>query len=175
MEGRKGAKYLLHAFKLLQERYPDISLRLGGDGPDRDKLERLSEDLGLNNVTFMGYISTEDKVKYLQECDLYCSPAVYGEGFGIVLLEALSTRTVIVAGDNPGYQGVMNGLGAISLVNPLHAVDFARRMELLLFQPELRKLWREWATKELPKYRWDRMVDQYEEVYEQALASKKAE
>ncbi|HTH72516.1 MAG TPA: glycosyltransferase family 4 protein [Candidatus Pristimantibacillus sp.] len=173
LEGRKGAKYLLRALKFVQERHPDVQLKVCGDGPDRDKLERLVEDLELKNVSFLGYISTEDKVKYLQECDLYCTPAVYGEGFGIVLLEAMSTRTVIVAGDNPGYQGVMTGLGAISLINPLHSDDFARRLELLLYEPELRKLWREWATKELPKYRWSHMVDQYEEVYKQALAGSK--
>ena len=172
LEGRKGAKYLLKAFRLLQDRHPDTTLLICGDGPDRDKLERQAAELELDNVVFTGYISTEDKARYLQECDLYCAPALYGEGFGIVLLEAMSARMVTVAGNNLGYQGVMTGMGAISLVDPLHSEDFANRLELLLYEPELRRLWREWANKELPKYRWSHMVDQYERVYREALANK---
>ena len=51
----------------------------------------------------------------------------------------------ICATRNPGYTGVMRGLGAISLVNPKHVAEFARRLDLLLHEADLRKLWRDWA------------------------------
>src|SRR5882724_1086493 len=57
LEGRKGAKYLLHAFQLLSQQDPNVSLIIAGDGPDREKLEMLAEDLRLDNVQFTGYIS----------------------------------------------------------------------------------------------------------------------
>jgi phosphatidylinositol alpha-mannosyltransferase len=173
LEGRKGVRYLLHAFKLLQERRPDVSLLLAGDGVDRLKLEALVDDLELRNVAFLGYVSMADKVKYLQTSDLFCSPAIYGESFGIVLIEAMAAGLVTVAGDNPGYTGVMNGFGALSLVDPRHSVDFARRLELLLYQPELRKLWRNWAKGEIHQYTYEVIGSQYLEVYEQAIAQKK--
>jgi phosphatidyl-myo-inositol alpha-mannosyltransferase len=169
LEGRKGVKYLLHAFRLLQARQPSVALQLVGDGPDRDKLEMLADDLELLNVTFLGFVSEADKVRYLRTSDLFCSPAVYGESFGVVLLEAMASGLVTVAGDNPGYASVMNGLGAVSLVNPKYTEDFARRLELLLFQPVLRDAWRAWAAKETPQYSWERVVNQYEEVYKEAL------
>ena len=173
LEGRKGLKYLLHAFRLLQDSHPDTSLVIGGDGPERAKLEMLADDLELQNVEFLGFISTEDKVRRLQECDLYCSPAIFGESFGIVLLEAMATRAVTVAGDNPGYSSVMRDMGALSLVDPKHAGEFARRLELLLYQPELRKLWREWAKSQMPKYTHQAVVSQYLEVYQQAIDKKR--
>ncbi|HYH74879.1 MAG TPA: glycosyltransferase family 4 protein [Candidatus Saccharimonadales bacterium] len=169
LEQRKGVKHLLHAFKLLTEKYPDVSLIIAGDGPDRIKLEAIVDDLEIPNVSFVGFISEKEKMHYLRTVDLYCSPALYGESFGIVLLEAMATGLVTVAGDNPGYASVMKGLGALSLVNPKHHAEFARRLGLLLHENDLRRLWREWAVEELPQYDYRTIVDQYEEVYRAAL------
>jgi len=169
LEQRKGVKHLIHAFKLLSDQDPDVTLIIGGDGPDRQKLEGLVADLELDNVEFVGYVSDREKIHYLRTADLYCSPALYGESFGVVLLEAMASGTVIVAGDNPGYASVMNGLGAISLVNPKHHAEFSRRLHLLLRENDLRKLWRDWAGSQISQYTFPVIVDQYEQVYRNAL------
>lgn len=168
LEGRKGVSYLLHAFKLLQAEDSNVSLVIGGDGPDRNKLESLASDLELKNVEFLGFITNAQKIRYLQKADLFCAPALYGESFGLVLLEAMASGLVTVAGDNPGYESVMQGLGAISLVNPKHTAEFARRLELLLTEVDLRKLWRNWAEKEIGQYSYPTIVSQYEEIYAHA-------
>lgn len=169
LEGRKGVNHLLHAFRQLQNKQPQVSLTLAGDGSDREKLEALTADLELENVTFLGYVSDEQKLRLFQESDLFCAPSIYGESFGVVLLEAMATGLVTVAGDNPGYAAVMNGLGSISLVDPKHTAEFARRLDLLLHETDLRKLWRKWAAAELPLYSYEHIVTQYEEVYETAI------
>jgi phosphatidylinositol alpha-mannosyltransferase len=170
LEQRKGVKHLLQAFKILSEVDPNASLIIAGDGPDRAKLEALASDLGVqNNVSFVGYITEKEKVHYLRTADVYCSPALYGESFGIVLLEAMASGLVTVAGDNPGYASVMKGLGSISLVNPKHHAEFARRLNLLLQENDLRRLWREWAAEEIQQYSYATIVGHYEEVYKKAL------
>lgn len=169
LENRKGVKYLLRAFHLLTERRPDVSLIIAGNGPDRAKLEALTEDLELENVEFKGFISDEDKVKYLRTSDLFCSPALYGESFGVVLLEAMATGLVTVAGNNPGYSAIMHGLGSISVVDPKDTEEFARRLDLLLHEDELRKIWRAWAKEQITQYDFTQIVAQYEELYEDAL------
>lgn len=169
LEQRKGVKHLIHAFELLTQKDPDVSLIIAGDGPDRQKLEALAGDLHLQNVAFVGYVSDKEKIHYLRTSDIYCSPALYGESFGIVLLEAMATGTVVVAGDNPGYASVMNGLGAISLVNPKHHAEFARRLGLLLRENDLRGLWRQWAAEQIPNYSYHHIVGQYEEIYKKAI------
>lgn len=169
LEQRKGVKHLLHAFKLLSEKQPEVSLVIAGDGPDRPRLEMLAQDLGLQNVEFVGYITDKEKIHYMRTADVYCSPALYGESFGIVLLEAMATGLVTVAGDNPGYASVMNGLGALSLVNPKHHAEFSRRLDLLLHENDLRRIWREWAASQILQYSYPVIVDQYEEVYKAAL------
>ena len=47
--------------------------------------------------------------------------------------------------------------------------EFARRLQLLLHEPDLRKLWRQWAAEEMPKYSYEAVVDQYLEVYDLAI------
>lgn len=170
LEPRKGVKHLLYAYQILKKHDQNVRLVIAGDGPSRQKLEELAENLELTDIQFLGYVSEKDKIKYLRESDIYCSPALFGESFGIVLLEAMSTGTVTVAGDNPGYSSVLKGLGAVSLVNPKYHTEFARRLELLLHEESLRKLWRKWAKNELPQYSYTNIVDKYEKLYKTALA-----
>jgi phosphatidylinositol alpha-mannosyltransferase len=169
LERRKGVKYLIQAFAVLQAEQPDVHLIIGGDGPDRDKLEELVEEMELNNVIFKGYLTDQEKMQYFASADLFCSPAIYGESFGIVLLEAMAVGLVTVAGDNSGYASVMQDLGSVSLVNPHHIGEFARRLDLLLNQEELRDVWKKWAKEYVKKFNYTKVVDQYLDIYEQAF------
>lgn len=168
LEKRKGVSYLLHAYSLLVTRDPSVRLIIAGDGPDREALEFLASDLDLGNVTFTGYITDEEKLELLQDADLFCAPALYGESFGIVLLEAMATGLVTVAGNNPGYASVLQDLGSLSLVNPKDSEEFARRLDVMLHDENLRKLWKKWAAVQVPQYDYPRIVDQYLEIYETA-------
>jgi phosphatidylinositol alpha-mannosyltransferase len=129
----------------------------------------LVQTLELSDVRFLGYITDEQKIEYLRTADLFCSPALYGESFGVVLLEAMATGIVTVAGNNPGYASTMRGLGSVSIVDPKDNEEFARRLELLLQENELRKLWRNWAKEEVEQYNFTHVVSQYEELYEEGL------
>jgi phosphatidylinositol alpha-mannosyltransferase len=168
LERRKGVEYLLQAYSLLVTRDFDVQLIIAGDGPDREKLEYLASDLDLGNVTFTGYVTEEEKLQLLTEADVFCSPALYGESFGIVLLEAMASGTVTVAGNNPGYASVLQDLGSLSLVNPKDSEEFARRLDVMLHDEKLRKLWKNWASDYVEQFSYPRIVDQYLEVYESA-------
>jgi phosphatidylinositol alpha-mannosyltransferase len=169
LERRKGAKYLLRAFQLFAQDNPDVKLLIAGDGPEREKLELLAEDLKLKNVSFLGYISEELKLQLLAEADIFCSPAIFGESFGIVLLEAMATGTVCVAGNNSGYVDLMQGVGALSIINPEDTPEFARRLELLMHEAELRKIWQSWAKQYVKQFSYPNVVDQYEALYKDSL------
>ncbi|HSX08306.1 MAG TPA: glycosyltransferase family 4 protein [Candidatus Saccharimonadales bacterium] len=174
LEARKGVKYLLKAFAALAQEDPDVRLLLIGDGTDRSKLEALAATLGIpsDRVTFAGYLSDEEKIDALQQADVFCAPALYGESFGIVLVEAMACNTPTIAGDNPGYAGVMQGAGSLSLVDPKDTDNFVRRLRVFLDDDEFRKLWKKWAKNEVVQYGFDRVVDAYEELYIQAYKNK---
>jgi len=174
LEHRKGVKYLLRAFQALSRRRDDVELLIAGDGPDRAKLEQLVALQRIPRVTFLGYIDHATKLRLLAEADLFCSPAIFGESFGLVLLEAMATGLVTVAGNNPGYAGVMQGRGALSLVSPQDTADFARRLSLLLDNEGLRASWREWALDYVKRFDYRDIMAQYEAQYERALRARSA-
>jgi phosphatidylinositol alpha-mannosyltransferase len=172
LEGRKGVKYLLSAFQRFAQDNPRARLVIVGEGPEREKLELLAEDLEIDKVTFMGHVSEERKLELLAEAELFCSPALFGESFGIVLLEAMATKTICIAGNNSGYVGVMNGLGATSVVNPEDTEEFARRMDTFLHQKDLRSIWEKWALGYVKRFDYPLVVDQYEKLYEESLRTR---
>jgi phosphatidyl-myo-inositol alpha-mannosyltransferase len=169
LERRKGVKYLLQAYQIIAQDNPDVRLIIAGDGPDREKLELLTDDLQLANVSFLGYISEDLKLELLAEADIFCAPSVYGESFGIVLLEAMATGTVCVAGNNSGYIDVMQQLGAVSIVNPRDIDEFSRRLNLLLHEDTLRQAWQSWAKTYVKQFSYPKIVDRYEELYSDAI------
>ncbi|QQS19539.1 glycosyltransferase family 4 protein [Candidatus Saccharibacteria bacterium] len=169
LEKRKGVNYLLQAFKLLQERQPDVRLVIAGDGVDKEKLEELAEQLEVKQVSFYGYIDDRTKLELLHAADLFCSPAIYGESFGIVLLEAMASGLVTIAGNNSGYESVMTGLGQLSLVDPRDSKEFAHRMELLLNDSGIRDLWIKWAKKHVRQFEYHKVAAMYLASYERAI------
>jgi len=171
LEKRKGVKYLLQAFAVFYKNHPEQRLIIAGNGPDHNKLERLAAELGIDEATdFLGYISEDEKVKQLQKCLVYVSPALYGESFGIVLIEAMATGAVAIGGDNSGYVGVLTDIGAIGLVNPLDTAMFATRLELLCFNEPIRNNWLKWAQTDVKQYSYKRIVDSYEEIYKKLVS-----
>jgi phosphatidylinositol alpha-mannosyltransferase len=169
LEHRKGLKYLLQAYQLLAQDEEAISLVIAGDGPEREKLELYVQTMQVPNVSFLGYVSEDVKLELLATADLFCSPAIFGESFGIVLLEAMASGLTTVAGNNSGYAAVMQELGALSLVNPKDIGEFARRMKLLLNETQLRALWQKWAKGYVQQFSYDKIVRQYEQLYSAAL------
>lgn len=169
LEKRKGVKYLIAAFEELVKRNPSFNLVIAGAGDDREKLEMYVEDNNIPNVTFLGAVDEPTKLRLLHEAALFCSPAIYGESFGIVLLEAMAAGVPTVAGDNPGYACVMKDRGLLSLVNVKDTAEFARRLEVFMLDNEMRRLWLDWAKEEIRQYDFKVVIAQYEAVYKKAV------
>jgi glycosyltransferase involved in cell wall biosynthesis len=81
----------------------------------------------------------------------------------------MATATPTVAGDNVGYIGTMKDTGALSLVNPQDTIDFARRLELFLFNEDLRKIWQNWAKNYVKQFDNKHIVQMYEDLYVKTL------
>jgi phosphatidylinositol alpha-mannosyltransferase len=171
LEKRKGVKYLIRAFTELHKTDPTHDLIIAGDGPDREKLQKLVEEYDLTTkVHFLGYIDDAKKQKLMHQCALFVSPALYGESFGIVLIEAMASGAVVLGGFNPGYATVLSGSGAIGLIDPQETELFANRMHLLLHDQPIRDMLVKWAHEEVKKYSYKSIVDDYEKIYNSLVA-----
>jgi glycosyltransferase involved in cell wall biosynthesis len=91
----KGFDVLIRAFALVRAEVKDVTLTIAGEGPRRQSLEALIENLGLSGcVSLPGF--THDVGCLYRNADLFvCSSRL--EGFGNVLVEALSFGLPVVA------------------------------------------------------------------------------
>src|SRR5207248_2122590 len=65
LEGRKGVKHLIRAYRELCQRRDDVQLFIAGSGVDENRLRDYVETNSIPRVTFLGYISDEDKIHHL--------------------------------------------------------------------------------------------------------------
>jgi len=86
----KGIDEVLELLPALAEEIPEIAYLIGGDGDDRRRLEAKARSLGVSErVIFAGFIPEEEKADHYRLADAYVMPG-WGEGFGIVYLEAMA-------------------------------------------------------------------------------------
>ena len=114
----KGADMLLDVFAEVKKQTPSAELWIIGDGPERPRLQRQAEALGISGaVTFHGWAAREECPRLLSQCDVFLYPSVFDCG-GAVVLEAMSLGLTVVA-LNWGGPGDYLASGGGVLVEPL--------------------------------------------------------
>jgi len=170
LETHKGLDMLLRAFKGLQTTFPESELIIIGDGSQRRRLVKLSEDLRLTGVRFMGVIPRCDLFRTIGSASVLVLPSLF-EGHGVVLLEAMAAGTPPIAVKSPesGVNDVVkhgfNGL----LVKPC-AEEIEKAVDKLLTNHTLYDRIRESALGFIKHYDWDiiatKVLDFYEYIYQ---------
>lgn len=142
---RKGMATLLDAVPHLLERHPDLVVAIGGDGRQRQALDRQAAELG-DHVRMLGRVSEGDLPRLYGCADVYamlCRNRWGGleqEGFGIVFLEAAACAVPQVAGDSGGVaDAVVDGETGIIVRRPDDAAEAAAAIDRLLSDPDLRR------------------------------------
>lgn len=96
-EPRKGLRHLLGAFEEVRSALGGVQLWIAG--PE-------TESLRGNAIRSFGLVDDATLASLFKAADVFCAPSTFGESFGIVLLEAMSAGTPVVATDIPGYAAV---------------------------------------------------------------------
>ena len=133
-EHRKGLEVLLKAIALLQS---DAEFWIAGDGPQSPELHRKYSKL--QNVHWLGRISDAEVASRLRAADVYVAPSLFGESFGVVLLEAMASQAAIVASNISGYRDVARNDSEALLVEPGDSSSLASAIESVLHDESLRE------------------------------------
>lgn len=120
----KGQRLLLRSWKHVSKSLPKARLIIAGKGPDREYLIKLSKKLKIDkSVEFMGFIT--NKKEFYKKLSLFVFPSIWKmEGFGIVMIEALSFGIPVVAIDNgPAKEIIHSDIGRLSQKSPRKLAD----------------------------------------------------
>lgn len=166
IEERKGLIYLLKAYKILENKFSNTRLIIVGEGPLKDDLEGWIKRNKLKNVVFEGKTKEKDGPSYFNTCDIYCSPAIFGESFGIVILEGMACGKPVVAFANEGYRELLTGKKGGILVKNRSYKELAKTLGNLVKNKKLRKKTGKIALREVKEYSWKKVADRVLNFYE---------
>ncbi len=163
---KKGFDLLLQALARLADR--QINLRLAGEGPERENLEKLMAQHNLQDrVQLAGW---QDNVRdFLLPGDLFVLPS-RDEPFGIAVLEAMACGLPIVAARCQGPGEVLDESCAW-LCEPGNADALLAALERAINDPAGRTARARAALKLYKdKYFIEKIIPQFEETYQQTIA-----
>lgn len=139
----KGLATLVNAFILLKKRngVKDLKLRIGGScGPMDDVFVedlsgRLQENGVLGDVEFHKNLSRSDKQVFLRSLSVFSVPAMYGEAFGLYVIEALACGVPVVQPRHAAFPELIGATGGGMLCEPGDELALADAIEDLLLTP----------------------------------------
>ena len=164
IERRKGLEVLLQA--MTRFRGDDLELIVAGDGPEAKSGRALAERLGVP-ARFLGRVDDAMKASLFARADVYCAPALGGESFGIVLLEAMAAATPVVCSDLTGFRAV--GEGSAVLVTPGDSGLLADALKRVVSDSSLGDRMRTTGARTAAAFDWRRLVANVEVTYERAM------
>jgi len=172
LDRRKGIYQLLEAYRELSREARPVRLLIAGDGDELPGVRRHIAEHGLAEVVVLGPVAEVEKPRVYASADVFCAPALHGESFGIVLVEAMASGKPVVAAANSGFRTVLSGEGARFLAPPGDARALAGRLRLLLGDEALRRNMGAWGREQARQYDCARVVPRLVEIYREALALK---
>jgi phosphatidyl-myo-inositol alpha-mannosyltransferase len=174
LEKRKGLEYLIRACGILKNHYNDFRLIVVGPGTRlRPRYERLAEQMGIPNVSFMGRASEAELAEYYRTADICCAPATHGESFGIVLLEAMACGKPVIASNIPGYASVAHHGNDALLAAPKNPESIAQALLQLINNKSLREQMGVKGRANAEKYSWSSVSEKVLRLYGDVMGASK--
>ena len=168
-EPRKGLQVLIDSLSIVARFIPDVQFLVAGPGDSNEFTKKLNPQLK-SRIKFLGLLSNEEKERFLKSIQIYVAPNTGSESFGIILTEALSAGTAVVASDIPAFKAVLENGEAGELFKNEDSADLAKVLVALLRDDDKRKRLGENGRLSAQKYDWQVVAEQIENVYEMAIA-----
>ncbi|HZZ45809.1 MAG TPA: MSMEG_0565 family glycosyltransferase [Pseudonocardia sp.] len=179
VEPRKGTVHSFRALSLLRRAGIKATLAVVGGHSFQDYtayrdaslalLPQLDLTLG-EDVVLLGTVSESELAGWYHAADALAFPSIK-EGWGLAVLEAMSTGLPVIASDLPVFEEyLVDGQNALlPTVGDEHAL--AAAMRALIDDAELRDRLRAGGSELLPRFSWDASAQRHEDIYRDVRAS----
>ena len=171
---RKGIETLVRAVARNEvKRHENLKLMIVGgytpgekDGAEKERIDSIVNELGIKDVTvFTGKVRHEDLAYYYAAADVCVVPSHY-EPFGLVAIEAMASRTPVVASEVGGLKFSVADNKTGLLVPPKDEIAFAGAIDSILSNPQWREQLGKNARKRVEtKFSWNGVASQLDKQY----------
>lgn len=169
LKNHKNVDLLLRAVAVVKERRPEVVCAIVGDGPERPRLEALSDSLGLHgNTRFHGAVPDHEVVALVKASRVFVHPSTKEGGGSITMMEASACGVPTVAIRHPlGLDPSLIEHGVTGWwVDDATPEGLAAGIETALAESarnseELKSACRAFAR----RFDWDRIADECERLY----------
>lgn len=159
-EHRKGLEVLLQA---VEEMSGDFEVWIVGDGPETLELRKRFRTNP--RLQWLGRVSEAEKSSRLRSADVLCAPSLYGESFGMVLLEGMAAGCVVVATDIRGYASVARNSVEALLCEPGDTKALKELLVKALWDEDLAQEVRSKGEERVHQFSMDRLAKSYLERF----------
>jgi len=160
---------VIKSLKFLPENYKFLVL---GIGPDREKLENLAEEIGVQNrVKFLGEIEYKKIPEYLAISDVFIRPSL-SEGLGNSFLEAMAVGIPIIGTEVGGIPDFLKDKETGLFCEVRNPKDIAEKVKFIL-DPKNKELKKQIISNAkklvIENYDWDEIAEKMKEIFEKLL------
>ena len=103
----KGIEYNIEAINLLKEKFGNIRYLIVGDGPEKERLEKIVKQKELEDIViFTGKQSKKRTMEFIATSNIFSLPS-WQETFGLVYLEAMINEKPVIGCEGQGFDGII--------------------------------------------------------------------
>lgn len=172
LERQKNFSSLIRSWKEVTALHPEWKLEIWGDGSEKVILQELIDNLDLQNCVFLkGY--AKKPISQIAAGSIFVFTSIY-EGFGLVIIEAMSCGIPVVAYDcDYGPRNIITD-GKDGILIPVgDEKAMASRIAYLIEQENVRKQMGVAALVKSKKYSMDNITSKWMRLFEQSLTVNK--
>jgi glycosyltransferase involved in cell wall biosynthesis len=167
---QKRIDILINAWHRIYHKHPDWTVEIYGQGPEKVRLQQQVDELGLHDCFFLND-AIHDVAPVYARSSIFSLPSET-EGFGLVLLEAMAAHLPICAFDIVGVSDVVESGKTGLLCDFPNEATFADNLEKLIDNENLRRSMGEAGFARLDLFSADRIMRQWQDLFEEVLASR---
>ena len=164
LQPRKNLPQLLEAFALIANKVPHCLILAGGKGSSYQQLLSLVEQHNLQKrVIFTGYIDDQQRAALYQHAELFVYPSQY-EGFGLVVLEAMSFGVPVISTNNSSLPEAVGDAGILVEIDD--SSGLAEKMLDVLTNEHLKNELIQKGLKHCERFSWQQSAQEMLTVYQ---------
>jgi len=158
----KGVEYFVKAAKNIHGH-----IIIAGDGPQRTHLEEMVKKMNLTNVIMLPFLKKyEEFLDLYYLADVFVAPAVWDEPLGLTIIEALASKTPVVATRRGGVtMAIKDGYTGL-FVRSRNSKEIAEAVNKLFANDELRAKMGERGRKIVEeRFTWTKIAERFDKLY----------